>query len=150
MPFIVRWPGHVPKNATTTALISQVDLMATFAAITGFKLPAGSAEDSHDLLAVFKSGAPSPRHTIVHNTNANGYAVRHDQWLLVATKTGAVSNVPAWFDPANNYSTHNEPGELFDLSRDLAQRENLYAQQPEKVAELRALLAEVRKHGQMR
>ncbi len=150
VPFIVRWPGVVPKNETTPALISQVDLMATLAAISGFKLPAGSAEDSHDLFAVFKSGAPSPRQTIVHNTNANGYALRHDQWLFVAAKTGAVSKVPAWFDPANNYPPHEQPGELYDLNRDLAQRENLYAKHPEKVAELRALLLDVRSHGQVR
>lgn len=149
VPFIVRWPGIVPQNQTTAALLSQVDLMATFASVTGFKLPAGSAEDSYDLLPVW-TGAPSPRHTIVHNTNANGYAVRHDQWLLVATKTGAVSKVPAWFDPANHYSPNDQPGELFDLSRNLSQHNNLYAQQPGKVAELRALLAQVREHGQVR
>ena len=150
VPFIVRWPGVIPKNETTAALISQVDVMATLAAVTGFALPAGSAEDSHDLLAVFKSSAPSPRHTIVHNTNAGGYAVRHDQWLFVATKTGAVSKVPAWFDPANHYTAHSEPGELFDLSRDLAQHENLFATHPEKVAALRALLTAVRARGQVR
>jgi arylsulfatase A len=86
----------------------------------------------------------------VHNTNANSYALRHDQWLLVAAKTGAVSKVPAAFDQANHYSPHDQPGELFDLSRDLAQRDNLYAQQPEKVAELRALLETVRQRGQVR
>ena len=150
VPFLVRWPGVVPANKTTDALVSQVDLMATLASITGFKLPAGSAEDSHDLLPVFKSGAPSPRRTIVHNTNANGYALRHENWLYVAAKTGAISRVPEWFDPANHYAPHTEPGELYDLSRDLAQRDNLHAKQPEKVAELRALLETVRQRGQVR
>jgi arylsulfatase A len=150
VPFIVRWPGVVPKGEVSSALISQVDLMATIATITGFTLPATAAEDSHDLVSVWKSREPSPRHTIVHNTLANGYAVRHDQWLLVDAKTGGVSKVPAWFDPAHNYAPHDQPGELYDLSRDLAQRHNLYAKHPEKVTELRALLDQVRQRGQLR
>lgn len=150
VPFIVRWPGVVPKNETTAALVSQVDLMATLANVAGFTLPAGSAEDSYDLLPVLKAGAPSPRRTIVHNTNAGSYALRHEQWLLVAAKTGGITKVPAWFDDANGYAAHAEPGELFDLARDPAQRENLYAQRPGKVAELTALLAHTRAHGQVR
>jgi arylsulfatase A len=150
VPFIVRWPGVVPAGEVSNALIGQVDLMATVAAITDFKLPAKSAEDSYDFLSAWKANSPGPRRTIVHNTNANSYALRHDQWLLVAAKTGAVSKVPATFDQANHYSPHDQPGELFDLSRDLAQRDNLYAQQPEKVAELRALLETVRQRGQVR
>lgn len=109
-----------------------------------------SADESHDLSPVLKTGAPSPRRTIVHNTNPNGYALRPDQWLLVAAKTGAISKVPAWFDQANNDTPNDQPGELFDLSRDLAPRDNLYALQPAKVAELRVLLEGVRQRGQVR
>ncbi len=150
VPFIVRWPGVVKAGAVSAAMTSQVDLMATFAAVTGARLPAGAAEDSHDLLPVWKAQAPSPRRTMVHSTNPNGYAVRHDQWLLVATKTGAVTRVPPWFDPANNYAAHDQPGELYDLAKDLAQRENLYGKMPEKVSELQTLLAQVRAKGQVR
>ncbi len=151
VPFIVRWPGVVSKGTVTDALLSQIDLMATLAAVIGHTLPADTAHDSHNLLPVWKSPATaSPRRTIVHNTNANGYALRHDQWLFVATKTGAISKVPAWFDPANGYAAHQQPGELYDLSRDLAQRHNLHAEQPAKVAELQALLAQVREKGQIR
>lgn len=41
----------------------------------------------------------------------------------------------------------SEPGELFDLSRDPAQRGNLFAKHPEKLPKLRALLADVRARG---
>ncbi|WP_414661791.1 sulfatase family protein [Horticoccus sp. 23ND18S-11] len=150
VPFVVRWPGIVPKGEISNALISQVDLMATLAAITGFTLPAGTADDSHDLLPVWKSRAPSPRHAIVHNTNANGYAIRQDQWLLVAARTGAVTKVPAWFDPANGYAAHDQPGELYDLSRDLAQKTNRYSDEPARVAAMTALLAQIRAKGQVR
>jgi arylsulfatase A len=150
MPFVVRWPGVVAAGEVSTAMTSQVDIMATLAAITGYKLPAGSAEDSRDLLAVWKNRAPSPRRTLVHNTQPDGYAVRHDQWVLIAAKTGAVTRVPPWFDQENNYPKHDQPGELYDLSKDLAQRNNLYAQEPAKVAELQALLKTLRVKGDVR
>jgi arylsulfatase A len=150
VPFIVRWPGHVPSGVVSDALISQVDIMATLAAATGAKLPAGSAEDSYDLLPLWTKRAPSPRHTFVHNTNANGYALRHENWLLVAAKTGAVTRVPPWFDQENKYPPNPNPGELYDLSKDLAERNNLFASQPEKVKELEALLAGIRAKGQVR
>jgi arylsulfatase A len=149
-PFIVRWPGVVAAGEVSSALMSQVDIMATLASITGAKLPAGQAEDSHDMLAVWKSRAPSPRRTIVHNTNANHYAVRHDNWLFVAAKSGAVTRVPPWFDTENGYKPNDQAGELYDLSKDIAQKNNLYAAQPAKVKELEALLASVRAKGQVR
>lgn len=150
VPFIVRWPGHVKPGAVSDALVSQVDVMATLAAVVGADLPANAAHDSYNLLPVWREGAASPRQTIVHNTMKGGYALRHKQWLLVAAKTGAVSQVPQWFDRENGYAANDQPGELYDLSRDLAEKHNLYAKQPEKVAELQKLLEEVRAKGQVR
>ena len=51
VPFVVKWPGVVKPGTVSDALISQVDLMATIAAIVGYKLPANTAHDSYDLLA---------------------------------------------------------------------------------------------------
>jgi arylsulfatase A len=151
VPFLVRWPGVVPRGAVSGALFSQVDLFATLAAAAGATPPAGQALDSFDQLAVWKDPAVAgPRRTIVHNTNAQGYALRHDHWLLVAAKSGGVSAVPPWFNEAHGYGPNPHPGELYDLSRDLAQRQNLYADQPARVAELQALLAQVRARGQVR
>ena len=49
-----------------------------------------------------------------------GYALRHEQWVLIAAKTGGVSQVPAWFDKENGYTKTEHPGELYDLGQDLA------------------------------
>lgn len=150
MPFIVRWPGVVPAGTVSDALVSQVDLLATLAAVVGFELPPDSAHDSYDLLPVWQQIAPSPRRSIVHNTMANAYAVRHDNWVLIAHASGAHSAVPAWFDQENGYRKNESPGELYDLASDLAQKNNLYASQPGKVAELTTLLARIRARGQVR
>lgn len=150
VPFLVKWPGVVPAGTVSDALVSQVDLLATLAAVVGFELPANSAQDSHNLLPVWKQNAPGPRRSLVHNTQANAYAVRHDNWVLIAHATGAHTPVPAWFDQENGYRKNEFPGELYDLATDLAQKNNLYAAQPEKVAELTTLLARIRARGQVR
>ena len=150
VPFIVKWPGVVKPDTISNAMISQVDLMATIASVVGFELPATAANDSHNLLPVWIESGPSPRHSIVHNTNANAYAIRHGNWVLIANKTGAHSNVPAWFDEENGYVKNEQPGELYDLSVDLSQKKNLYAARPDKVQELTALLEQIRAKGQVR
>jgi arylsulfatase A len=150
VPFVVRWPGVVPGGKVNDSLISQIDIHATLAAIVGADIPAGSAEDSYNQLALIKGEGPSARNTVVHNTNPNGYAMRHGDWVLIDSKSGAVSKVPAWFDEANGYTENSQPGELYNLREDLAQKKNHYAEMPEKVAELKALLAKVREKGQVR
>ncbi len=150
VPFIVKWPGVVKPGGVSEALISQVDLMATLAAAVGYELPADAAADSHDFLPVWKELAPGPRRSIVHNTFPNAYAIRHESWLLIAHPTGAHSRVPAWFDVENGYVPDDQPGALYDLAVDLAQRTNRYAALPDKVSELTTLLAKIRARGQVR
>jgi arylsulfatase A len=55
--------------------------------------------------------------------------------------------VPPGFDAANGYAKNPHPGELYDLSQDLSERRNLFAEQPDKVAELKALLTRLREQG---
>ncbi|MDZ4851433.1 MAG: arylsulfatase [Pirellulaceae bacterium] len=147
VPFVVRWPGIVPAGRVSNELIGQIDIFATIAAIVGSETPTGSAEDSLNQLALFKGTGPSARESIVHNTNANGYAIRHGDWVLIANKTGGVSAVPEWFDEANGYSKNSLPGELYNLHDDLAQKYNLYSTHPDKVAELTALLSRIQTMG---
>ncbi len=144
VPFVVSWPGKVPADAVSDALVSHLDLYATLAAVVGADIPARSGEDSVNQLDLFLGTGKGKRDTLVHNTNANGYAVRHGDWVLIDTKTGGVSAVPAWYDEAQGYKPHKEAGELYNLKDDLAQKTNLYADHPDKVADLRRRLITIR------
>ena len=150
VPFVVKWPGVVKPGTVSDALVSQVDLMATLAAIVGHELPANTAHDSHDLLAVWKHNAPSPRRSIVHNTIADAYAIRHDQWVLIAAKSGAHSQVPAWFDRGNGYAKNAHLRRALRPQHGPPQKQNLYVEKPEKVRELTGLLEQIRAKGQVR
>jgi arylsulfatase A len=140
VPMIVRWPGRVPANRVSEELISQIDLMATLAEIVSFPLPTDAADDSLSQLALWMGNGPSTRTSLVHNTYKDRYAIRSGRWLLVAAPTGAARKPPSWFAERRGYQEYEMGPLLFDLSEDLGQTQNLAAQQPEKVAELLALL----------
>lgn len=148
VPMIVKWPGVTRAGRVSDALVSQIDVMATLASALQFELPADAAEDSHDLLPLLKGGADSARAAHVHNTSENRYAIRQGEWLLVDSKDGYVSKRnPAW-EARHGYPADDDgPVELYHLKTDLAQKQNLAAANPEKVAELQTLLKQIREQG---
>ncbi len=151
VPFVVRWPGKVKAGAVSDGLISQVDVMATLAAVIGAELPATAADDSHNQLPLWLGeSSGSSRNSIVHNTKKDVYAVREGNWVLIDAKEGNHSKVPNWFDEANGYQPNRQAGQLFNLADDLSEHKNHYADLPEKVAEMRDLLKKTREHGEVR
>ncbi|MEX2382365.1 MAG: arylsulfatase [Opitutales bacterium] len=150
VPFIARWPGMIEPGEVRDDLISQIDIMATLAALVGYDLPETVAEDSYNMLSAWTEDAPSPRRTLVHNTRRGAYALRHGDWLLIAAESGGHSGVPEWFDEKRGYTEDEHPGELYDLSMDLEQKHNLYGENPEKVEELTAILEQIQAEGQVR
>jgi arylsulfatase A len=98
VPFLIRWPGVTQGGKVSDALVSQIDLMATIAAIVDYKLPLEQAEDSHNLVPLLKNKSQSIRSTHIHNTGSNKYAIRHHDWVLVDSKTGCHSKgyLPHW------------------------------------------------------
>jgi len=144
VPTIIRWPSNVPAGKVNDGLFSQIDLYATLAKIVGADVPAGNAEDSYDQRALITGSGPSTRNELVHNTNPNGYAIRQGDWVLIQARSGAVSKVPDWFAQANSYEPNKQPGELYNLRDDLGQRNNRYAEEPQRVEELSKLLEQIR------
>jgi arylsulfatase A len=149
VPTVVRWPGITKAGSVSEALFSQIDLMATLAAYTGFELPRNSAEDSHNFLPYLKGEtAEPPRTSMVHNTSVDSYAIRDGDWLLVDAKTGAARQPTlAWNQKHKQPADDGQPVELYNLKDDIGQRHNLAEQHPERVTQLRALLNKIRDQG---
>lgn len=139
VPFVARWPGHVPAGRVEPGLVSQIDLFRTVAGLVGADVPEGSAEDSLDQRACLLGTGPSVRTTLVHNTNPRSYALREGDWVLIDARSGGISQVPPWFDELEDRRRPDRPaeGELYNLREDPGQRRNLYGDQPERVAAMR-------------
>ncbi|MEW4452412.1 arylsulfatase [Bremerella sp. JC817] len=150
VPFLVRWPGHVKPGSVNDSLTSQVDIMGTLAAIVEADLPADAAHDSYNQQANWTTNEGGRRTTIVHNTFAKAYAIRDGNWLLIQAESGSHNRVPAWFDQEKGYTEDQQPGELYDLEIDPAQKHNLYSEKPQLVEKLSQKLKQIRSRGQVR
>jgi len=53
MPTLLQWPARVEAGITSSAVISQVDLLASLAALVGGELPEGTLTDSEDVLSAW-------------------------------------------------------------------------------------------------
>ncbi len=148
VPFIVKWPGVVQGGRDCDALVSQIDLMATFASATDFELPNGSAEDSHDLVPLLKGEVARVRRTHVHNTRKGQYAIRDGDWLLINAKNGYMSGRNEAWERRHDYPADDGSSvELYNLKTDPGQRENVAAQQPGPVTRLQSLLEKIQQQG---
>jgi len=149
VPFVIKWPGVVEAGKVSNEIINQVDIMATLAEVVGFELPNEAAEDSYNLVPLLRgdSEAVDIREATVQNTFEDRYAIRKGDWVLIDSKSGEHSKVPDWFNEQFGYSENQFPGELYNLKDDISQKNNLYGENPGKVAELKALLEKYKKDG---
>jgi arylsulfatase A-like enzyme len=136
VPFIVRWPARV-KPGESSALVSQVDFVASFASLLGQPLAAGEAPDSENVMAALLGASAAGRDTLVEQ--ASGFALRQGTWKYIEPNNRqAVSQ-------NTNTELGNAPiPQLYDLSTDLGETKNLASAHPERVAAMRELLRQIR------
>ncbi len=154
VPFIARWPGKIPADSIQSEVICLTDLMATVAGLIDYALPENAAEDSYDVSrALFGEKLAQPiREATVHHGSKGWFGIRQGAWVLIDHPTGDNNSPgrnaePQWFRRERMAEAHDKPVELFNLGEDRAQRTNLAAARPEKVAALQALLERYRSEG---
>ena len=140
MPLLVRWPGRV-KPGVSAALVSQVDLAASLAALAGVAVPDGAAADSVNVLPALLGESTTGRdHVVIQGTR--GLALREGRWKLIPPGHGEIKD---GLDAI--HQTREEAGStglLFDLAADPAERNDLAAREPARVAAMAKRLEQVR------
>lgn len=147
VPFLVRWPGQVEAGSVSDQTITHTDLMATFARAAGIELPDGAGEDSYDLtpLLMGRQGAEPLREATIHHSARGMFAIRQGEWKLIeGLGSGGFSTPP--IDPGPG----DPEGQLYNLSTDPQETNNLYKEHPEIVARLQTLLDQYRSQGYSR
>ncbi|MEM9365485.1 MAG: sulfatase-like hydrolase/transferase [Planctomycetota bacterium] len=161
VPFIARWPGHIRSGSVSDQLISNIDLIATLAALTGRDLRTGQGRDSVNVLPAMTQDPAEPLrdHLILAPNRPTHLAVRKDNWIYIGAQgsggfTAAKRGAHAFGGPAAiTYAGYTNsdiekgrikkdapPAQLYDLDRDLSQATNLYRQEPEVAKKLEELL----------
>jgi arylsulfatase A-like enzyme len=140
MPFIVSWPGTI-EPGISDALVSQVDLFASIAALLGEKMPTGSSPDSQNMLPALLGQSAHGRDYQVEEALGE-LAIRQGNWKYIPPgKSGSVRH-RLGIDQNENTPVPKR-GLLFHLSEDPGEQNDLAAQYPKKVKELHTLLAKV-------
>jgi arylsulfatase A-like enzyme len=138
IPFIVRWPGMV-KPGVSDALVSQVDLLASFAALTHQKLMPGDAPDSRNMLDALLGKTTQGRDTYVEQNNGSVLAFIKDGWKYIEPHKG-----PALLKGVNIESGLSTLPQLYNLKTDKEEKSNVAKEHPDRVKQMAEELKQVR------
>ena len=149
---VVSWPDRIKdKGALREQFVHVIDVLPTILEAAGIRAPEmvdgikqKPIEGTSFLYTFDAKNAKTPsRHTTQYFEMMGQWALYKDGWML-STK---VNRAP-WqaFGPANPDPLNNQEFQLYDLSKDFTQSNDIAAQFPQKVAEMRkAFLAEAKK-----
>lgn len=161
VPFITRWPGKIPAGTESKELLSNVDILATLAALVGQSLKEDEGPDSYNMLPAFTGSPDVPirDHLVISPAFKTHLSIRKGKWMYIPAQgeggfteteigqhgfagaaahklTGQVNS-----DVENGkIKADAPPAQLYDLEADLTQKKNVYNEHPEVVAQLKALL----------
>ncbi|PHN07936.1 arylsulfatase [Flavilitoribacter nigricans] len=134
-PMIARWTGKIEPNTTSDHLGAFWDLMPTLAELVGVAPPENT--DGISFVPTLLGETEQKEHAHLYwefHEGTGSQAIRQGKWKAV--RTDAI--------------THPEGGlELYDLSTDLGESQNLADEYPEKVRELDSLMTASRTHSDL-
>jgi len=136
VPFLLRWPAHV-KPGVSDALVGQVDLFASLAALTRQRVPEGAAPDSQDILPALLGESGQGRDWLV--VQAGALSIVRGHLKYIAPQSGPAGSQTTGIELGNDPSP-----QLYDLASDVGETRNLASERPKDVAALADLLARVR------
>lgn len=115
VPFLVRWPGNV-KIGVSNALVSQMDLLASLAALVGVSY--SDVTHSQNILSTFLGYSDQGREELVVEGMYN-YAYRKGDWLMIPP-----------------YPNHCDTYQLYHIKQDPMQKHNLAKQESHRLRQM--------------
>jgi arylsulfatase A len=151
VPFLVRWPGRIQAGGVTDNLIGLTDVLATLADVCGTPLPEGAGPDSVSQLPSFLQEKDSikERSALVTASNFGFFAIRKGRWKAIfGTKwSGGISSKKGTYGftpPKGTPPDAPDIGQLYDISVDPFEQEDLWEKRPEVVESLRRELERIK------
>jgi arylsulfatase A-like enzyme len=119
VPMLIRWPTKVRGGVEFSKMVSALDLLPTVAAVAGAAMPQTLSPDGINLVPYLEGNRTETPHEILFWRTGPNRAVRKGNWKLVQ------ADKHVW---------------LFDLAKDVGEKNNLANEHPEVVEELTAAL----------
>ena len=124
VPVIMRWPGHIPAGQVSSQVGIFMDLTASILAVTSTPVPADTTLEGINLLSILGGQAPLVERTLFFRiavSNRQQRAVRQGEWKFLIDGDDFL---------------------LFNLTRDIGERNDVAKDHPEIVRRLALLLAQ--------
>lgn len=146
VPCIIKWAGEIEANSLTDELMTTMDILPTIAAATNTRLP-DKKIDGLNMLPFLKSETDqSPRDEFYYYYEGNLCAVRKGDWKLVLphkyrSYEGVKPGKDGWPGP---YARQESGLELYNLKKDISEKNNVANEFPEMVAQLTQIVEKAR------
>ncbi|MFC5050325.1 arylsulfatase [Rubritalea spongiae] len=163
VPFIAKWPGNIPAGSVSKSIVSNVDFLATFAALTGVEISPEQQKDSVNILPALTGEVDQETrdHLVLTSFKPSHVSIRKGKWMYIGAKGGGgwgakqghtFAGPPANHHTGKKNSDYNEAkliadapaAQLYNLEDDLAQTTNVYREHPEVVKEMEDILKSYR------
>ena len=113
---LVRYPKRIAPATVNHEFLTSMEIFPTLLKLTGVAPPQGVVLDGFDMMPMLADGKPSPRKEMYWKRRVKE-AARVGDWKWVRNESGTF---------------------LFDLSKDVAEKNDLLEKMPEKAAEMQA------------
>jgi len=113
---LVRYPKRIAAGTVNREFLTSMEIFPTLLNLAGVAPPEGVALDGFDMMPMLAAGKPSPRKEMYWKRRAKE-AARVGNWKWIRKERGTF---------------------LFDLAKDLSEKDNLVDKMPEKAAEMQA------------
>jgi arylsulfatase A-like enzyme len=125
IPLVVQWPAKSPKGKTSQTLVTQTDLFASIASVLNIPLGPGVAADSQDTSRAFFRADRKGRQQLIHHKGGFGAPLGYREGDYVIVPNG------------KNF-------ELYNVAKDIGQKNDLASSEPQKLTELIAKLEDAK------
>jgi arylsulfatase A-like enzyme len=128
VPLMVRWPGKIKAGSTSAEIVAAIDLYPTLLDALDLPKPKGHLIDGESILPVLKG---------------KGSVKRQAYFTWFPHLVGAVSVRQGQYKLIRRFEPHAQfPKliELYDLKKDIGERNNLAEKMPDRVRKLQALI----------
>ncbi len=124
MPCVMWWPGTIPAGEVCEEIATIMDFYVTFADVNNISLPDDRVIDGKNIYPLMTGveGATSPyEYLLYYGRELTAQRIRYQNWKY----------------------TPGTPGELYDLSMDVSESNNVASSNPDVCTQLKAKLAEL-------
>ncbi len=135
IPMLISWNNHIVPRISN-GLISQMDLLASFASMLGVTL--SSQHDSQNVLDVLLGNSDNGRSEVMYESVQKIRVLREGKWVYLPPSKGVAVSPFTGIELGNG-----EFDQLYNLQYDISQHDNVAEEYPAIVEKMKARLAEI-------